>query len=56
MLIRFLNNEDGATAVEYAAIASFLSILIYAGALSIGRGLADQRLQALLKAWTSAQN
>jgi pilus assembly protein Flp/PilA len=35
-LSRFLNDEAGATSIEYALIASFLSILIVAGATTIG--------------------
>jgi pilus assembly protein Flp/PilA len=33
---RFLRDESGATAIEYALIALFLSILIVAGVTSIG--------------------
>jgi len=35
----FLNNEDGATAIEYALIAASISIVIVAAATSIGSSL-----------------
>jgi pilus assembly protein Flp/PilA len=34
--VRFLNNEEGATAIEYAIIAGSLSIVIVAAVTSIG--------------------
>ena len=36
---RFLRDTSGATAIEYAMIAVFLSILIVAGVTSIGSTL-----------------
>ncbi len=36
---RFFRNQSGATAIEYALIAVFLSILIVAGVTSIGTTL-----------------
>ncbi|MBS0471906.1 MAG: Flp family type IVb pilin [Proteobacteria bacterium] len=44
-LKRFLGREDGTTAIEYAVIASLISIMIFAGAQSIGRNI-----------WTFAQS
>jgi len=52
---RFLKDEAGATAVEYAAIASFLSILVLAGATTLRRFHSDKRFEALLKAWLKTQ-
>ncbi|MBX9773568.1 MAG: Flp family type IVb pilin [Xanthobacteraceae bacterium] len=34
--MRFLNNEDGATAIEYAIIAGMLSIVIVAAVTGVG--------------------
>ena len=39
MLRRFWSSEDGATAIEYAMIAVFLSITIVAAARTIGGNL-----------------
>ena len=39
MLRRFWLSEDGATAIEYAMIAFFLSLAIIAGARTIGGNL-----------------
>lgn len=36
LAMRFLNNEDGATAIEYAIIAGGLSIAIVAAVTGIG--------------------
>ena len=36
---RFLNHDGGATAIEYALIAGFLSIAITAAVMSIGTKL-----------------
>jgi pilus assembly protein Flp/PilA len=33
---RFFRNEDGATSIEYALIASLISIVIVGGAMSLG--------------------
>ena len=38
-LVRFLRDECGATAIEYALIASVLSIVIVGAARSIGSSL-----------------
>ena len=32
-------NDDGATVIEYALIASLISILIFAGAVTVGTNL-----------------
>ncbi|WP_457796521.1 Flp family type IVb pilin [Methylocystis sp. S23] len=55
MLLRFLRDEAGAAATEYAAIASFLSIVVLAGATAIGRLMSDKHFETLLKAWLKAQ-
>lgn len=39
LLERFAHANDGATAIEYALIASFISLLVVAGATSIGVNL-----------------
>jgi Flp pilus assembly pilin Flp len=54
MLGRFFRDDSGATAIEYATIASLLSILVYTGATSVGRTLADKQIDALLRAWVKA--
>jgi pilus assembly protein Flp/PilA len=36
-LREFARNADGATAIEYAVIASLISIMIVAGAMTIGQ-------------------
>jgi pilus assembly protein Flp/PilA len=36
---RFLRDEKGATAIEYALIAAILSIMVVGGATLIGTGL-----------------
>lgn len=56
MFGRFLGNQSGSMAFEYAAIASLVSRLIYSGSEAIGRALADRHLYALLKARTAAQS
>ncbi|MBN9589846.1 MAG: Flp family type IVb pilin [Alphaproteobacteria bacterium] len=40
-LTRFCTDRGGATAIEYALIASLISIMIVAGATSIGSSLKD---------------
>lgn len=40
MLRKFLNNESGATAIEYAMIALLISIAIVAGVTKVGTTLA----------------
>lgn len=42
MLKQFLNDESGATAVEYALIAGLISIAIISGARAIGLALDNQ--------------
>lgn len=34
--VKFLKDEDGATAIEYALIASLIAVAIIAGASSLG--------------------
>ena len=36
---RFLNNESGATAVEYTIIAALIGVVIIAGATTLGQNL-----------------
>ena len=36
ILAQFLNDEDGATAIEYALIASFIALFIVAGVQTDG--------------------
>ncbi|MEL6299194.1 MAG: Flp family type IVb pilin [Pseudomonadota bacterium] len=38
---RFLSCEDGATAIEYGLIASFIALALIVGARQIGLNLAD---------------
>lgn len=38
-MLRFLRNEEGATAIEYCIIAGILSIAVVIGATSIGTTL-----------------
>lgn len=37
--MRFLKDDGGATAIEYALIAGFVSIMIVAGATAVGTNL-----------------
>lgn len=37
--VRFLKDDGGATAIEYALIAGFISIMIVAGATAVGTSL-----------------
>lgn len=39
MIARFLRNRDGATAIEYAMIASLIAILLISAMSSIGLSL-----------------
>ncbi len=39
LLMRFVADESGTTAIEYALIGSIVSILIVAGAMTIGTKL-----------------
>ena len=36
MISRFMRNESGATAIEYAVIAALISVVIITGATTIG--------------------
>ena len=36
ILARFLNNEDGATTIEYALMASLIALFIIAGVQTVG--------------------
>jgi pilus assembly protein Flp/PilA len=39
MLKRFLNNEDGATAIEYGLIAALIGVAIILAVTAVGDGL-----------------
>lgn len=41
MIQNFWNDEEGATAIEYALIAGLIAIGIIAGATLLGTGLSD---------------
>ena len=45
MLIRFWFDDSGATAIEYALIAGFVSLAIVVGAMSIGTRLKTNYFQ-----------
>ena len=36
---RFLNNEEGVTAIEYALIASLIAVVLIVGATAVGNNL-----------------
>ncbi|MGA8446702.1 MAG: Flp family type IVb pilin [Roseiarcus sp.] len=36
ILVRFLNNQDGATAIEYALMASLIALFIIAAVQTVG--------------------
>jgi len=38
---RLLNNQDGATAIEYAFIALLVFVVLFAGVVSLGRSNND---------------
>ena len=38
-MYRFIKNDDGGTAVEYAVMAGFLAMIIYGSVVSLGSGL-----------------
>ena len=42
MLKRFLNDESGATAIEYSLLAGLIAVVIVTGAGSIGNMLGDR--------------
>lgn len=41
VVTRFLNDESGATAIEYGLIAALISVGIIAAATTLGNGLSD---------------
>jgi pilus assembly protein Flp/PilA len=45
LIFEFLNNESGATAIEYCIIASGISIVIVVAVKGIGLGLNDKFTQ-----------
>jgi len=40
-LVKFLKDEDGAFAIEYALIAALIAVAIITGASTLGTGLSD---------------
>ena len=42
LIARFLKNESGATAVEYALLASLIAIAIIGGASALGTAIGTQ--------------
>ncbi|TWH27258.1 MULTISPECIES: Flp family type IVb pilin [unclassified Aminobacter] len=42
IIARFINDESGATAIEYGLIAALIALAIVAGAGSLGNKLSDQ--------------
>jgi pilus assembly protein Flp/PilA len=41
LILRFLGDESGATAIEYALIGSLVSVAIIVGAIALGSKLND---------------
>jgi pilus assembly protein Flp/PilA len=41
LMTRFLNDESGATAIEYGLIAGLIAVAIITGATSLGNSLDD---------------
>ncbi|MDD2391140.1 MAG: Flp family type IVb pilin [Desulfobacterales bacterium] len=41
-LIQFINDEEGATAVEYALMVALIAVAIIAGAKALGGALGDK--------------
>ncbi len=41
IVARFVNDESGATAIEYGLIAALISVGIIAAATTLGNGLSD---------------
>ena len=41
MLLRFLKNENGVTAIEYGLIAALISVAIIGGATAVGTDVND---------------
>lgn len=39
LILRFLNDETGATAIEYGLIAALISVVIIGGATAVGTSL-----------------
>lgn len=39
---RFMNDESGATAIEYGLIAALISVALITGATTLGNTLSDQ--------------
>ena len=42
LMTRFLNDESGATAIEYGLIAGLIAVAIITGATSLGNSLDDK--------------
>lgn len=41
LFLKFLRNQSGATAIEYAIIAGIISIAVVGGATLVGTGISD---------------
>ncbi len=53
VIVRFMNDESGATAIEYGLIAALISITIITAASSIGGGIKG-KFEAVQTAITGA--
>lgn len=53
---KFLHNEAGATSIEYALIASIVSISIVAGLLGVKAALVDGSYESVVKGIEEANN
>jgi pilus assembly protein Flp/PilA len=47
LLVRFLANRSGATAVEYGLLATFIALAMIAGAMSLGSTIGNEVFQSL---------
>lgn len=58
MVIRFMNDEQGATAIEYGLLVALIALVMVAGATLIGTGLSTlfTNIAACISAPTVAAN
>ena len=42
IIVRFVNDESGATAIEYGLIAALISVALITGATTLGNTLSNQ--------------
>ncbi len=42
LVTRFINDESGATAIEYGLIAALISVALIGGAQSLGKNIGDR--------------